>query len=233
MGYGKVESVQSMRAALSMMYPVVIGMRTTKRFLNGKFDTYRLADHRASKPVRGVHMGHAVCVIGYDDRHRAFLVQNSWGTKWGRGGLCWLGYDLFTKVGPQAEVVYEAWVVERARGVHPKAADALADPSYHYRGIYPSVLAWHDDEFKQFRWKIETEADWFLRQRTIRAIEWRWTGLDGRKRTAVSRPTRHDSLTSVEGIEPRPGVVTVWGKVHFTNGSSVVIRQRVLLFRGQ
>ena len=42
--------------------------------------------------------GHAVCMCGYDDSRRVFIVRNSWGASWGdsvRGGvmvtglICW------------------------------------------------------------------------------------------------------------------------------------------------
>ncbi|MFG6096983.1 C1 family peptidase [Leptothoe sp. ISB3NOV94-8A] len=37
--------------------------------------------------------GHAALAIGYDDDRRAFLIQNSWGTDWGKQGYGWLSYD--------------------------------------------------------------------------------------------------------------------------------------------
>jgi len=36
--------------------------------------------------------GHAFVIIGYDDRKSAFLVANSWGVDWGRGGFAWMNY---------------------------------------------------------------------------------------------------------------------------------------------
>ena len=37
-----------------------------------------------------------MCVIGYDDDRQAFLVQNSWGTQWGKNGRFWLPYSKLT-----------------------------------------------------------------------------------------------------------------------------------------
>jgi len=50
--------------------------------------------------------GHAVVAVGYDDNMKikntnpgdvettgAFLIRNSWGTRWGDGGYGWLPYD--------------------------------------------------------------------------------------------------------------------------------------------
>jgi hypothetical protein len=40
--------------------------------------------------------GHCVCIIGYDDNYfqndGAFLIQNSWGPKWGKNGRAWISY---------------------------------------------------------------------------------------------------------------------------------------------
>jgi len=36
--------------------------------------------------------GHEMCIIGYNDELQAFLVQNSWGPRWGRNGRCYLRY---------------------------------------------------------------------------------------------------------------------------------------------
>jgi hypothetical protein len=39
--------------------------------------------------------GHAMCVIGYDDRIGAFQVMNSWGPEWGENGLAYVRYGDF------------------------------------------------------------------------------------------------------------------------------------------
>lgn len=36
--------------------------------------------------------GHEMCIIGYNDDLQAFLVQNSWGPRWGRNGRCYMRY---------------------------------------------------------------------------------------------------------------------------------------------
>jgi C1A family cysteine protease len=37
--------------------------------------------------------GHAVLAVGYDDKHRQFLVRNSWGSSWGKKGYCHMPYE--------------------------------------------------------------------------------------------------------------------------------------------
>ena len=46
--------------------------------------------------------GHAFCVVGYNEV--GFLVQNSWGSEWGKGGFATLPYDDWLESG------YDAWV---------------------------------------------------------------------------------------------------------------------------
>jgi Papain family cysteine protease len=45
----------------------------------------------------GKKMGHAVCVIGYDEEKKAYQVINSWGTEWSDGGFGWISYDAMQR----------------------------------------------------------------------------------------------------------------------------------------
>ena len=54
--------------------------------------------------------GHAVMAVGYDDRRKAILVRNSWGTDWGLKGYFWMPYKIIT----DTELAYDFWTV---RGV--------------------------------------------------------------------------------------------------------------------
>jgi len=37
--------------------------------------------------------GHAVCIVGYDDRKKLLKFINSWGEDWGAQGYGYLPYD--------------------------------------------------------------------------------------------------------------------------------------------
>lgn len=39
--------------------------------------------------------GHEMCVVGYNDARKAFLVLNSWGPRWGIQGKCYIPYAYF------------------------------------------------------------------------------------------------------------------------------------------
>ncbi|MDR0730825.1 MAG: C1 family peptidase [Treponema sp.] len=71
--------------------PVIIGMNTPDSFLEAE-GIWRPPENP------GVYYGgHAMCVVGYDDKKEggAFEVLNSWGRKWGNGGFIWIPYQVF------------------------------------------------------------------------------------------------------------------------------------------
>jgi hypothetical protein len=76
--------------------PVVIGMMVGGSFMQdmiGK-EVWHPADDDYSMMGFG---GHAMCVIGYDDRKEggAFQILNSWGNEWGQNGVGWVRYNDF------------------------------------------------------------------------------------------------------------------------------------------
>jgi C1A family cysteine protease len=58
--------------------------------------------------------GHALCLMGYDDSKKAFLIQNSWGLSWGMKGFGWLPYSYF-QTGYQGQPdACDVWTVTKA-----------------------------------------------------------------------------------------------------------------------
>lgn len=51
--------------------------------------------------------GHAILVMGYDDRRQSFLCRNSWGTSWGMKGDFYLPYAYATN----RKLAFDAWVL--------------------------------------------------------------------------------------------------------------------------
>ena len=60
----------------------------------------------------GRDMGHALCVIGYDDAQQAWLCKNSCGTGWGMGGYCYIEYG-------QCGIDAQMWGVNGVSNVYP------------------------------------------------------------------------------------------------------------------
>ena len=99
----RVNDTADVKAALANRLPVVIGFKIYSQFYNlfGPDSVYNTVSGSSDG-------GHAVTIVGYDDRRYggAFRLINSWGRGWGDGGYFWLPYNMFQ------EVVYEAWVLE-------------------------------------------------------------------------------------------------------------------------
>lgn len=80
--------------------------------------SYFMSSEMAKKGVLGLpgpketlEGGHAVCLVGYDDSRKAFLVRNSWGTSWALGGYFWMAYDYVANT----SLASDFWVVVSAK----------------------------------------------------------------------------------------------------------------------
>ncbi len=85
--------------------PVVIGMMVGGSFMQGMMGKQMWAPTDEDRTQAGFG-GHAMCVIGYDDRKQAFQIMNSWGPEWGENGIGWVRYADFK------EFVREAYGVD-------------------------------------------------------------------------------------------------------------------------
>ncbi len=87
--------------------PVVIGMMVGQSFMQDMMgqELWQPTQMDASQMGMG---GHAMCVIGYDDRKfgGAFQIMNSWTPNWGKNGIAWVRYGDFK------EYVREAYGID-------------------------------------------------------------------------------------------------------------------------
>jgi C1A family cysteine protease len=60
----------------------------------------------------GRNQGHAVCVIGYDENRKAWLIKNSWGSGWGSGGFAYVAYS-------QCGIDAQMWGVDGLATTYP------------------------------------------------------------------------------------------------------------------
>lgn len=98
-------SVRAVKEHLAKDAPVVIGMMVGGSFMQNMMgkDLWTPTDEDRSQMGFG---GHAMCVIGYDDRVQAFQIMNSWGPEWGNNGIAWVRYADFK------EFVREAYGID-------------------------------------------------------------------------------------------------------------------------
>lgn len=80
----------AIRGCLAAGFPITFGTRVTESFVqtprSGLCGMPQGADDRR-------HGRHALLLVGYDDRHRLFVVRNSWGRDWGDHGYVYMPYD--------------------------------------------------------------------------------------------------------------------------------------------
>ncbi|MEQ1745174.1 MAG: C1 family peptidase [Saprospiraceae bacterium] len=94
--------VQRVKVVLSKNKPVVIGMMVMRNF-------YELKNAQYWHPAIGNTApagGHAMVVVGYDDRKEAFRIMNSWGKNWGDNGFIWIKYKDFGEFCKYAYTIY-------------------------------------------------------------------------------------------------------------------------------
>ena len=106
--YARVATVRGLQESLVTngpclivlpLYPSAPGTTATERTQFWRPPPSSAAASSSPAPV-----GHALSVVGYDDRQRAFLLRNSWGPDWADKGHCWLSYDEF-------HVAWEVWTL--------------------------------------------------------------------------------------------------------------------------
>ncbi len=88
--------LRAVKENLAQGAPVVIGMMVGQSFMQGMLGQDVWNPEPSDEAQRGFG-GHAMCVVGYDDRKYggAFLIMNSWGKEWGTNGFAWVRYPHF------------------------------------------------------------------------------------------------------------------------------------------
>jgi C1A family cysteine protease len=99
------ETLLRVKTYLSKGHPAMFGF-TVYNSIEQAASTGRIPFPSPKEKIEG---GHAVAVVGYDNRMKiknkygkiettgAFLIRNSWGTQWGEEGYGWLPYDYLLK----------------------------------------------------------------------------------------------------------------------------------------
>jgi C1A family cysteine protease len=87
--YVRLRSMQEMKESLVVNGPFVVGVMV--------FDSWAQAEKTGKVPMpqEGDQMvgGHAICIVGYDDKTKHFKFKNSWTARWGDSGYGYLPYD--------------------------------------------------------------------------------------------------------------------------------------------
>jgi C1A family cysteine protease len=91
-----LNNLEAIKAALATDGPVVVGISVYDGFQGAEVaKTGRVSMPKANEKLLG---GHAVCVVGYDDKRRLLKFRNSWGANWGDKGYGYLPYEYIEQL---------------------------------------------------------------------------------------------------------------------------------------
>ncbi len=102
------ERINIMRSILQANVPIGLGFVV---YNYGNRDGEFVMPESGQKP----YGGHAIMVCGYSDDRMigsakgAFLIRNSWGTRWGDGGYGWMPYDYVRR-----DIAWDIWALFKA-----------------------------------------------------------------------------------------------------------------------
>ncbi len=102
MTYMRVEQdVAQMRGCVAAGYPFVFGFTVYESFESPAVTrTGKVPMPDGMERTLG---GHAMCVVGYDNPKKLFIVRNSWGPDWGKNGYGTMPYAYFTNTDLSAD----------------------------------------------------------------------------------------------------------------------------------
>ena len=88
------QTLNQMKGCLASGYPFVFGFSVYESFETSTVaKTGKVPMPRSGEAMLG---GHAVAAVGYNDADQRFIVRNSWGSKWGKKGYCFMPYAYLT-----------------------------------------------------------------------------------------------------------------------------------------
>ena len=192
--YGEAadQKIHRTKLMLSNNKPVVIGMALRANFVDIAAGEAYWNPEAGDTRYAG---GHAMTVVGYDDRRQAFLLMNSWGRDWGIDGFIWVRYADY---GKYCKYGYVLFVGNPGNDVSPDVPASLSG-TFGFRYMEPAA---GDLTFQnaQPRWNGNyyelVRQDWTLSDRF----------------QLIAMNTRPDEYVSVFSLDPNGETNIHWPK---------------------
>ena len=106
--YKKVEQrISQLRMALKSGYPIVFGVSIYESFES--LETYNTGIVSMPNIDEKMMGGHAIALVGFDDKKRHFIFRNSWGKDWGEKGYGYIPFNYVT----DPNLAGDFWIVEQ------------------------------------------------------------------------------------------------------------------------
>jgi C1A family cysteine protease len=94
--------------AIANGYPIIFGLKLFQSFYPK--NTSGIIKYPTTKEaINTKHGNHAMLIVGYNDDEKLFKVRNSWGSKFGDNGYCYIPYDYASN----PEFCQEAFVITK------------------------------------------------------------------------------------------------------------------------
>jgi C1A family cysteine protease len=100
-----------MKACLADGYPFAFGFTVYSAFEGAEVAKTGILK-MPNKQKESIVGGHAVLAVGYDDKKKAILVRNSWGTGWGLKGYFWMPYAYIS----DSKLASDFWTIRGVTG---------------------------------------------------------------------------------------------------------------------
>ena len=93
--YARIKSQIEMKRSLLINGPFVAGVEVFESWFTKKVQSSGFVP--LPKLKEDSVGGHALCIVGYDDKLKIFKFKNSWGANWGNAGYGYLSYEYLKK----------------------------------------------------------------------------------------------------------------------------------------
>ena len=93
--------------ALAAGYPVIMGFLVYSSFMSSGVARSGLMPYPNSRRERLLG-GHAVLLVGYDNKTGRFIARNSWGNAWGDRGHFYMPYEVVTNTAMSSDF----WIIK-------------------------------------------------------------------------------------------------------------------------
>jgi len=104
--------LKAMKSCLAEGYPFAFGLLLFKSFDRaGRSGVVPMPDRAGIG--RETHGCHAMLAVGYSDREQAFVVRNSWGSRWGDEGYCYIPYAYLAN----PRMCADCWTIEAVKNL--------------------------------------------------------------------------------------------------------------------
>ncbi len=215
--------VLRVKKVLAQQKPVVIGMNVLRNFYDLRNAVYWHPELGNTAPAGG----HAMVVVGFDDRKGAFRLMNSWGKNWGDQGFIWVKYKDF---GDFCKYAFALYLVapEKALPQHSSESIMKEKPLLELAGRFQFryLDGWQEHSGQP----IFESAAAFLQGQTYQLEKQDWTV--GQRFQLLVQATDKEQYLYVFSVDAKKEVHFHWPRQAGLNEKFATLNESALLVAG-